>query len=544
MRTPKPLAMLLLALTMSSGLLLARGSPAAAAMILVVDDDGLATAADCNALTPTYMTISAAEAAATPGDTIKVCPGLYAEQVSIDVPNLTVLGAQAGVDARSRLFVPANESVIDHPCGPVQLRADNIVLDGFTVQGATLSDPCFIAGIWTNPGSTGTNGGFRILNNIVQNNISGIELDSNCVNATLVRFNLIQNNSNPGPGSGNAIQTNFGLCNAEIDRNEFRGHTNSSVLMVATQSDIRITNNNLATPRERIVLANTSDSLINGNVSLGSTQLNGTIRLFGGNSNVGIDSNTLVNGVQAIRLDNIGPGPNSGVSAHLNCIDGNSIAGLHVDASAHSGTVMAQNNWWGSSTGPTHPSNPGGTGDAIIDPDLNVDYTPFLTSPPAVLTLCPVPPPPPNTPGKVTGGGKIEPGPTTTSLDVVLDLATVLIDNGSGPASVGSKATFGLSVVCCPPKGNLEYNDHDADIRIKATSVDTLVITSPSTACPTGKHAQFKGNAKQNGTNVTYTVDVDDCGQPGSGLPDRFRIETTGGYGAEGPLIGGNITIH
>jgi len=538
MRTPKALAMFLLAVAMSTGLLLTRGSPAAAATVLV--DDNLV---ECP--TATYTSIQAAVDDADPGDTIQVCPGLYVEQVAISVSNLTVLGAQAGIDARTRGFVPASESIIDHPCGPVQFMADNIVLDGFTIQGSILPDPCFLSGIWSNPGFSGTSGGFQILNNIVQNNISGIELDSTCPNPTLVQFNLIQNNNNLGPGLGNGIQTNFGLCNADVDNNKFSGHTNSSVLVVAPSSDIAISNNDLVpgTP-ERIVLASTSSSSITGNVSTGSTS-SATVRLFGGNSNISIDSNTLVDGVRGIRIDDpFAVGINSGVTAHLNCIDGNTVAGLQVDALGHTGMVNAESNWWGSSTGPTHPNNAGGTGDAIIDPELNVDYDPFLTSPPAGLTQCPVPPPPPNTPGKVTGGGRIEPGPTTTTLDLVLDLATVLIDNGSGPASVGSKATFGLSVVCCPPKGNLEYNDHDADVRIKATSVSTLVITEPSPACPTGRHAQFTGNAKQNGTNVTYTVDVDDCGGPGSGLPDRFRIETTGGYEAEGPLVGGNITIH
>ena len=191
---------------------------------LVVDDDGMATVADCNAPDPTYMTITAAIAAASPGDTIKVCPGLYNEQVMINKDNLTLLGAQAGVDARTRPFAPdpTTQSIINHPCGPVQLEADNLELNGFTVQGSILPDPCFLSGIWSNPGFSGTNGGFKIVYNIVQDNISGIELDSNCsATPTLVQYNLIQNNSNAGPGSGNGIQTNFGLCKATIDRNKF-----------------------------------------------------------------------------------------------------------------------------------------------------------------------------------------------------------------------------------------------------------------------------------------------------------------------------------
>ena len=38
---------------------------------------------------PGYPTIGAAVAAAAPGDTIRVCPGLYVEQVQVNVNNLT-----------------------------------------------------------------------------------------------------------------------------------------------------------------------------------------------------------------------------------------------------------------------------------------------------------------------------------------------------------------------------------------------------------------------------------------------------------------------
>lgn len=47
----------------------------------------------------------------------------------------------------------------------------------------------------------------------------------------------------------------------------------------------------------------------------------------------------------------------------------------------------ASSNWWGSPTGPTAPSNPGGTGDAVDD---RVAFTPFLTAPPACGTTPPL----------------------------------------------------------------------------------------------------------------------------------------------------------
>jgi len=73
---------------------------------------------------------------ASAGDTINVAIGLYNEQVQI-TKTLTLLGAQNGVDARTR---SGGESTIDNACGPVQIMADKVVLDGFTIQGSTSSD--------------------------------------------------------------------------------------------------------------------------------------------------------------------------------------------------------------------------------------------------------------------------------------------------------------------------------------------------------------------------------------------------------------------
>jgi len=333
-----------------------------------------------------YSTIHAAvnDPACT---TIVVAAGVYNEQVMIN-RTLTLKGAQAGVDARTR---SGAESVITNSCGPVQIEADNVTIDGFTIEGSTDPDPCFLAGIWTNPGFSGTNGGHTIVNNIVQNNISGIELDSNCTYPTLVQHNLIRNNSNPGPGSGNGIQTNFGLCNATIDANTFSGDTSSSVLVLAGDQ-LTVSGNNLVggTP-ESIAFLNVSNSSITGNTSLGSTS-GSTVDLFGGNSNVAVNGNVLANGVRGLQVENpfsvFGVVPNSGVTAHMNCFSGNSAAGLEEDSGGHTGTLDAKSNWWGKSSGPTIASNPGGTGDKIVDQDGVVVYNPFLTSP----TSSPCPP--------------------------------------------------------------------------------------------------------------------------------------------------------
>jgi hypothetical protein len=325
------------------------------------------------------MTITGAMGKAAAGDTVHVAIGLYNEQVTI-TKTLTLLGAQAGVDARTR---SGSESTIDNACGPVQIEADNVVLDGFTISGSTSSDPCFLSGIWMNPGSNAPDkGGAQILNNIVQNNISGIELDSMCsAGPTLVQHNLIQNNNNPGPGSGNGIQVNFGLCNATIDGNKFSGHTNSSVLVPGVPSSgLTVSNNELVGgTSERIVFGNVTNGAISGNTSIGSTATNGPVRLFGGNSNIAINSNVLKNGIRGIKVDNLFA-PNSGVTAHNNCLVGNSVAGLEVPTAGHTGTLDAKNNWWGAASGPKYNGAGPGTGDNIIDADGVVAYIPFLSS--------------------------------------------------------------------------------------------------------------------------------------------------------------------
>ncbi len=51
--------------------------------------------------------------------------------------------------------------------------------------------------------------------------------------------------------------------------------------------------------------------------------------------------------------------------------------GLGINNVDGSFVINAENNWWGSNSGPTHSTNPGGTGQAVSD---NVDFTPWLGS--------------------------------------------------------------------------------------------------------------------------------------------------------------------
>ncbi len=385
------LSALALAITIGSGV-----RKAAAATTIIVDNDLV----QCP--TATFTSISAAVAVATAGDTIKVCAGTYNELVQVN-KTLTILGAQATVDARTRAVPVTSESVVGTGDGAFQILANNVVIDGFTIEGVNNAPnlPPFTglgAGIWTNPGFSGTNGGHQIRNNIIQNNIIGIELDNDGTLQTRVERNLIQNNNASGPDGGTGIDTNFALVNAVIDSNKIVGNINSGIGAFGGSS-IAISNNEFASNRRAIGWGGVTSSSITGNNIHNSTDAaTADIRFFGGVSGVSITCNTLANGAgRGIRMDDGCPGcPNSSININNNNIFGYAVAGLVVDAGGYSGgfgSLNAENNWWGSATGPTIASNPGGTGAVIIDPDGVVDYSPFKTSPSSCAPAVQIGPP-------------------------------------------------------------------------------------------------------------------------------------------------------
>jgi parallel beta-helix repeat protein len=96
------------------------------------------------------------------------------------------------------------------------------------------------------------------------------------------------------------------------------------------------------------------------------------IYLFDSNDNL-LSGNYLHDNNYGVGL--WGPGRGDGSNLiNFNNISGNTGYGVrNFDAL----TVFAENNWWGSCSGPYHPTaNPLGTGDAVSD---NVDFTPWIT---------------------------------------------------------------------------------------------------------------------------------------------------------------------
>jgi len=530
------------------------GSTAAAATNWYVNGTTGLDTNDCMTRATACLTIQAAIDKASANDTINVAAGTYPElalgPLTIN-KTLTLLGAQNGVDARSPRGA---ESMVADAQG-TSVSASNVVIDGFTVAFSSVA--AFTGyGIWLNPGVSGT----TIVNNIIEENIVGIGLANSGPSQAVVRHNLIRNNTRPGGASGSGIYTDQfvggpTVRDVLIVENSFIGHAGSGAAINISNTDpaggvfdLDVDTNFFDMNSRAFVLFNTHNSTIHDNTSTNSTLVGSAdVRIFDGNTNLSILNNDLSNGVgHAIRLSDLaGPvfpqGPSSGVEIHQNNIEVFALTGLTVDPvpPGHVGTVNAECNWWNSSSGPTNASNPGGTGEEVVG---DADFTPWLLArAPGGACLGGLP----STPGKVTGGGQIGSDPVFSPLGDLLSVPA-LIPSLADPTA---QATFGFVAKCCAPSGNLEYNDHQADVRIKAQSVERLFISSPGISCPAtpgSKHATFTGTAaviRPTGTTTeSYTVDVDDCGEPGTA--DTFGIKTTTYANGPSTLIGGNIKIH
>jgi hypothetical protein len=502
---------------------------------------------NCTTPVTACMTIQAAVIKAAPNDTINVAAGIYPEPAAGPLTinkTLTLLGAQAGVDAR---FPRGPESSIQDPQG-TSVSASDVVIDGFTVRMSVVS--AFTGyGLWLNPGISGT----EIVNNIVEDNIIGIGLANSGASPALIRHNLIRNNTIPGSGSGTGIYTDefsggATVRNVLIEENTFSGHAGSGAAINISNTDfangvfdLQVLSNLFDMNSRAFLLFNTHDSVFDDNTITSSTFVGSAdVRLFDNNSNLVFTNNDLRGGTgHAIRFSSFFALASSDVEFHQNNIELYALTGLTVDPLSHLGTVNAECNWWNSPSGPLNvPNNPTGTGEEVVG---DADFTPWLLarapSGPCLGGL-------PSTPGRVTGGGQIGSDPVFSLLGDLISLPA-LVPSVADPSS---QATFGFVARCCEPAGNLEYNDHRADVRIKAQTVDGVFISSPGTSCPSipgSRHATFTGLASVirpiGTTTERYTVDVDDCGEPGT--QDTFGIKTTTYANGPSTLIGGNIQI-
>jgi Right handed beta helix region/RTX calcium-binding nonapeptide repeat (4 copies) len=365
-------------------------APQAASAIEVVNDD--TTTADAGPFgacgTRDHSTLQAAHDNADPGETIAVCEGIYntgddATPLVAVSKSVTFLGPQAGVDARERTGQP--EALLQDEEGAFNVQADDVTIDGFTVEDTT-----DMSSQGTGIFLSGTKSDQHVVNNIVRDNIFGLYLNSNGQNQTVVHHNLFENNNESGSAAGNGIYGDQNTDNVLIDANRFVDHVNTGVQLTHTtgvNSDVIISNNEMentnadpALNENRILLSKTDGATVEGNTF--TDNANNAIQLLGEAKNIGIVGNEINNpGFSGIRIRDCDAGscgtaigPNSNVSvigntllsgefginvgdhgyagtleAHANRIVGNTV-GIQFDDAGED--ANAQDNWWGCNEGP------------------------------------------------------------------------------------------------------------------------------------------------------------------------------------------------
>lgn len=353
-----------------------------------------------------YATIQAAVDAAVAGATITVDAGVYPELVSI-FKKLTIQGARSGLDGRSNVRTDtAGESIVSGQVygdgsrsSAFYIHADDVIIDGFTVQSSNAST--YGGGVVIFGGQSGT----QITNNVIQSNMTGVLLANNSASKqAVIRNNLFRRNNLAGPTQGRAIYTNGSvsggtLTNVLIDSNTFFRNKDSVNIEPAiglesalpnSQTNITISNNIFDENGKALLAYNASNLTFSGNIAAWSRDTTSAgVRFEGGMSNVLVTGNTLFNSeARAIRIDKqASSGDNFNFTITGNNIFGNGQGieqgidhdGLYIDPLAYTGTLNATGNWWGSSSGPG--GNGPGTGDKVFANGNSVNFTGWATAP-------------------------------------------------------------------------------------------------------------------------------------------------------------------
>ena len=228
--------------------------------------------------------------AAASGDTVHVASGSYPETITIS-KSVTLLGAQANVDARTRNVPAAQESIIQAVGSVTSLlfMANNIVFDGFEIAGDAVTPSVSDLGIEMSPSFSGN----RIVNCIFTQNTIALYPASNGATQTVISFNNFLNN-NVSP-DGNAIYTDFGLKNALISSNSFSNNPNAAVLVTGvlptnTNSNVVVQNNDITNCGVAVLFVFVTNGTIDNNRMINCDE---GVQLRGGNTEIAITNNTI-----------------------------------------------------------------------------------------------------------------------------------------------------------------------------------------------------------------------------------------------------------
>jgi len=347
------------------------------------------------------------------GSTVHVAAGTYDEQVVID-KNLTLQGqgdstvikpSQATANAFqlfSRKAAPADVApiVVASGSGSTSVTIKDLKVDGSDVSSVPTGAGFFTAIQYSHCSGTVdsvTVDGINIQHTghgmwlsawehaatveVTGCTISGYNWDGICADRSMLTVN-IHDNTITGAGvttnpdnTQNAIQVGRGVTGTisgnTISENMYEDPDwySIGIMLYSIHEGVVVVEGNRIWNCDSAVHIYYADNTIVRNNVLTNNVVGGVT--FEGTSDYNlITSNELSNNKYGIDHDSDTPGPHN--EAHYNNIFGNTEYGVFSNPRYE---IDATKNWWGDASGPTHASNPAGSGDAVSD---NVDFDPWL----------------------------------------------------------------------------------------------------------------------------------------------------------------------
>lgn len=485
-------------------LILLVGAPAAQASTQTVCASG------CD-----YTSIQTAVAAATPGDTIQVAAGTYAENVAI-AKSLVLEGAQAGVDARTR---SGSESVLES----VSISASDVTVDGFSFNSAggggqvDVSSPTTLSGIvvqndifegyGTVALPTYDAGNILIQRNLFAHPLGegeAMQIKASAVqggcDGSRVLDNLFDAATTNEGADANFSCTGSNSSNVTVSGNETTGNSNDSSFTAfsGVNDGIVVTRNTGSTSGSSVFFFGN----VSGSVLIDRNRLTGgggsAVSIHGADftsdtANTGvftITNNVFTGNERGIYVAASALGTGVSVTAHFNDLAGNIVAGVQ-NASTSSIYVDATENWWGCNAGP------GGSGcDAA---SAGVTFAPWL-----VLKVS-------ASPSSVSTGG---------SSAVTADLTR----NSAGTDTSGQGTILdGTNVGFATDFGSLSASS-------AGTSAGKAPVTLSSSSAGTA-HVSATLDSQTVSTTATFTAPVPPASRPSTKITIVAAGTTTNGAG-------------
>ncbi|MGP3920748.1 hypothetical protein [Nonomuraea sp. 10N515B] len=301
-----------------------------------------------------YTSIAAAVVAAVAGDTIVVCPGTYAESVTVD-KSITLRGFNTTIGRCFGTLTPdPSQDTIVNPPGAFAGTGFNVTAENVSIRGFTITDAD--TGIQTAP----TTAGHLFIRNTLLLNRFGIQLHTDGDALTTVTTSCFHRNA--AAANGNAITSSVGIENVHIRDNLFFGTVHvapateaGDIVLFGGVRDVRIFGNVSRESETFAALTGAVDSTISGNSINGNASASPALAasaIFIGNdvaaptTGMLVSRNVITDARRGIRTFTFPAATTTatGVNIALNRVNGMIEDGIVAETGSLTNSLIARNN--------------------------------------------------------------------------------------------------------------------------------------------------------------------------------------------------------